>query len=127
MILLLGAVLFSACEESPLDTDGDIVIDVEKSDELVVTADSLLVEMINDADDGASTNEMLDQITEIKELYQKAVANNPANATANFGAAVFTFQDLMYHPDVELVMDTLESWEDDIDSIDYTKYYLTQY
>ncbi|MFC1490164.1 hypothetical protein ACFL6K_03045 [Candidatus Latescibacterota bacterium] len=127
LILLLAALFFSACEESPLDSEGDVVIDVGKSDELVVSADSLLVEMMNSADEDISMDELLDQVTEIKDLYQQAAAKNPANSTANFGAAVFTFQDLMSHPDVDLMMDTLESWKDDIDNVDYTKYYLTQY
>ena len=132
-IIALAVMLLNGCWESSTgngdngdEKDKGETTSPQESERITVSADSVIAEMIA-AGDGADTFGMMDYMEEVEALYRKAAVANPANSRANFGAGLFAFQRIMDHPDMELLRETLESWEADIENLDYSKCYLTQY
>ncbi|MBT4484941.1 MAG: hypothetical protein HOC71_14825 [Candidatus Latescibacteria bacterium] len=122
--------LFSGCFESTTDEDdenGAETTDPLKSERLVASADSVVSEMIEEAGGEVSSGNMLDYIETAADLYKAAAAEDPTNSQANFGAAIFSFQIITENPDLKVIQETLESWNDDIDNLDHSKYIVTQY
>lgn len=127
IIVTLVFALFSACEESPLDSEDETEYNPEQSEKLVASADSLVAEMIKAGEAGASSSDIMEHITALKDLYQEAAKLDPDNSMANFGAAIFTFQNLLNNPDIQVMQQTLETWAKDIENLDFARYYITQY
>ena len=122
--------LFSGCFESTTDEDegnGAETTDPLKSERLVASADSVVTEMIKEAGGEVSSGIMLDYIETVADLYKEAATEDPTNSQANFGAAIFSFQIIAENPDLVVIQETLESWNDDIDNLDHSKYIVTQF
>ncbi len=127
LALVMVLVFFSACETTPTGGENGTEIDIEKSERLVASADSVVMEMINAGEGGSSSSVMMNYMKEAEQLYKEAIGANPGNSHANFGAALFGFQSILDHPDIKMIKDTLKSWDEDIENLDHAKYYVTQY
>jgi len=129
----LVLVLFSACwetttgEDEEGEKDTGTVVDVQKSNRLVASADSVVSEMVSAGEDGAEIDEMTDYIETAAGLYKEAAAADPSNSKANFGAALFSFQGLFDNSDMKMLVETLADWAEDYDDLDYPEYYVTRY
>ena len=122
--MLILSLLF-ACENEPTGPEEEPV-DSEKAERYVASADSVITEMVEAAEEDPSVSEMFDYYEAAGELYKDAVAADPGNSRANFGAAVFGYQGIINHPDVKLMRDTLEDWDSNLDQLDNARYYTTQ-
>lgn len=131
--MILALVMFSACWDSATDNGDDKgngeepKTDVLKSERLTASADSVVATMMTAGENGAEMQDMTDYIETAGQLYEDAAAADPSNSQANFGAALFSFQLLLEHPDMKLVQETVEEWAEDVENLDYSKYYVTQY
>ena len=131
--VILALVMFSACWDSSTDNGDDegngeeTKTDVLKSERLTASADSVVAAMMTAGVSGAEMQDMTDYMETAGQLYEDAAAADPSNSQANFGAALFSFQLLLEHPDMKLVQETLEEWVEDVENLDYSKYYVTQY
>jgi len=128
LTLLLALVLFAGCFESSTEPkDEEDIVDAQKSQRLVASADSVISEMINTGAVDESYDSMIDYIQEAEQMYKEASDQDPSNSKANFGSALFGFQGLMCNPDIKMITDTLEVWDQDIENLDNTRYIITQY
>jgi len=127
---VLVMILFSACWDSIVDDDEDEKkpkTDPEKSEKLTASADSVVSEMIKGMVSGGDANDLAGYLSTASDYYKEAASADPSNSHANFGAGLFTFQNILNNPDINMIQDKLEEWSKNMDELDHSRYYITRY
>lgn len=123
--LLLSLPVFgSGCLTSSDDDAGDAdSTAVATAVRLVNSADSVMTLLFTSGSQSTAPA----QIDAIADLYEEAVAQDPDNSKANFGAALFGFERMSVNSDIAVMTDSIQAWSQNTTNLTHTQYYVTQY
>jgi len=99
---------------------------IDESEQLLAQANSALADLLRTEED-LTLSDAVDKMENIADLYKGAADADETNTQASFGAALFGFQLFFNNSDWQMIHNTLEAWNNDLENIDPVEYWLAQF